>query len=138
MSAYLLTWNPKYYDIDRENQMVDEYGKCNSYWSTNCRQMEPGDHLLLMRQGSEPRGIVAGGYTRKHNQFLKHAGRWYVSVMWKWVRPELPVFSLDDLRMLFPDQHWSPRGSGIEIKPPVDEELTELIQKALNEENNDE
>lgn len=129
--AYLLTWNPKYYEMDREVRFVTEEGYCFGHWRTNSRQMEPGDYLLLMRQGSEPRGIVAFGYARKHRQFVFHEGYWFVSVIWKWLAPRDPLFSLDDLNALFPEQHWSPRGSGIEIVPPVADEFIPMFKKAL-------
>lgn len=141
MKAWLLTWNPKYYDPYKEVIGVEEDGRHNMWWSTVCRQMEPGDHLLLMRQGKEPRGIVAGGRVRKSGRdrtVVFHNGRWYVPVMWTWFTPADPVFSLHHLEDLFPDQHWSPRGSGIRIHPPVDEQLVKLIDKAQNERNTNE
>jgi hypothetical protein len=133
MNAYLLTWNPKYYTPTREMARMEKYGDCFSHWHTNCRQMEPGDDLFLMRQGKEPRGIVATGHTRKDRHFVHHNGRWFVSVRWTWFQPEEPIFTLDDLRTLFPDQHWTPRGSGIQITPPTDNEFIELIRKAKSE-----
>lgn len=141
MSAFLLTWNPKYYTPRREKKIVAERGQFYNYWSTRCRQMEVDDHLFLMRQGKDPRGIVAvgqAGLPVRKKRFIRHNGRWFVAVMWTWFQPEDPMFTLDDLRMLFPDQHWSPRGSGIQIKPPVDDELIELMDKAITErkENN--
>lgn len=137
-SAYLLTWNPKYYTPDRELREMELHGNCFSHWTTVSRQMQHGDKLYLMRQGKEPRGIVAFGSARPsigaERLFTFHRGRWYISLIWHWWRPEEPVFTLDDLNMLFPDQHWSPRGSGIRIEPPVDAELADLIEKALEEE----
>lgn len=55
MSAFLLTWNPAYWDGEITNP---------SDWSCgNSKKVKPGDRLFLIRLGSEPRGIVASGHS---------------------------------------------------------------------------
>lgn len=53
MPTFLLTWNPAVWDGAITNP-------CN--WSCgNNKRIKPGDRLFLIRQGIEPRGMVASG-----------------------------------------------------------------------------
>ncbi|MDP9476130.1 MAG: EVE domain-containing protein [Actinomycetota bacterium] len=65
MSTYLLTWNPNRWDWTDQAltaQRVREEGSAVVRWSCgNTRRIEAGDRIFLLRQGAEPRGIVASG-----------------------------------------------------------------------------
>ena len=122
MRTWLLTWNPEYADVTEEARMVAEQGAWESDWSTQARRIVEGDALYLMRQGSEPRGLVAAGYASGAPTPYDD-GRWYVPLVWTRFAPEAPFVSLRELRTAWPTQCWSPQCSGIQIKPPVDEML---------------
>jgi 5-methylcytosine-specific restriction enzyme A len=65
MTTYLLTWNPNRWtwtDLSLTAHRVREEGCASMRWSCgNTRRIEAGDRVFLLRQGAEPRGIVASG-----------------------------------------------------------------------------
>ena len=67
MKTYLLTWNPKRFDWDMEQDLneLKSHGFFDGRWSCGrTKRIESGDRLFLLRQGQEPRGIVASGYAK--------------------------------------------------------------------------
>jgi HNH endonuclease/EVE domain len=64
--TYLLTWNPRNWAWDDLEEMVNRSAAgrpVEDHWSCgNTKRIRPGDRLFLMRQGEEPRGIVAAGW----------------------------------------------------------------------------
>ncbi|MEY2875581.1 MAG: hypothetical protein RLZZ373_2952 [Pseudomonadota bacterium] len=69
MPAYLLTWNPKNWhwnDLpDIARQLADGL-PIEQRWSCgNSRSIEVGSRVFLLRQGAEPKGIVASGWVTK-------------------------------------------------------------------------
>ena len=64
--TYLLTWNPKKYpwaNLQESLAAFDREGFLEGNWSTGgTKSIEPNDRLFLLRQGVEPRGIMASGY----------------------------------------------------------------------------
>ena len=65
MSTYLLTWNPNRWHWENLPEMVDAVAKEGSAlirWSCgNTKKIEAADRAFLLRQGVEPRGIIASG-----------------------------------------------------------------------------
>ena len=65
MSAYLLTWNPKksdWPDLRSKIQKVRLGQLVELRWSCgNTKRIQEGDRIFLLRQGLEPRGIMASG-----------------------------------------------------------------------------
>jgi 5-methylcytosine-specific restriction protein A len=65
-TTYLLTWNPNSWewdDIEAEAERTAEGKSVQDRWSCgNTKRILPGDRLFLLRQGREPRGIVASGW----------------------------------------------------------------------------
>src|ERR1700733_16294659 len=64
MKCYLLTWNPIRTPRSwaEEAAMIAEGTSYTEGWSTGKRKhMQPGDRLFLLKQGKEPRGIMASG-----------------------------------------------------------------------------
>ncbi|CAA9505370.1 MAG: ADP-ribosylglycohydrolase family protein [uncultured Rubrobacteraceae bacterium] len=65
MSTYLLTWNPNRWQWEDLREMADvvaEVGSVTISWSCgNTKKIEEGDRAFLLRQGVEPRGIIAPG-----------------------------------------------------------------------------
>jgi 5-methylcytosine-specific restriction enzyme A len=65
MRTYLLTWNPRKCEwATLREQIVEVAGTGGSADRWSCgsnRGIGPGDRVFLLRQGEEPRGIVASG-----------------------------------------------------------------------------
>jgi hypothetical protein len=64
--TYLLTWNPRNSPWDDRERMVGltaEGRPVEDQWSCgNTKRIRPGDRLFLLRQGQEPRGVMAAGW----------------------------------------------------------------------------
>lgn len=69
MSAYLLTWNPKNWDwpdLPVIVQRIHNGAPTDQRWSCgNTRFMPIGSRVFLLRQGTEPKGIIASGWVTK-------------------------------------------------------------------------
>lgn len=65
MATYLLTWNPQRWEWTDLAVIAAKTATGDTVtlrWSTgNTTRVNPGDRLFLLRQGEEPRGIVAAG-----------------------------------------------------------------------------
>src|SRR5262249_29862814 len=65
-NAYLLTWNPEQWewaDLESMAEQTAEGRPVEGQWSCgNTKRIRPGDRLFLLRQGVEPRGIIAAGW----------------------------------------------------------------------------
>ncbi len=77
MATYLLAWNPKRWQWDDLSECireVNEAGYTSIRWSCGrTRKIQSGDRLFLLRQGIEPRGILASGYAASD---VFEAGHW--------------------------------------------------------------
>src|SRR6516164_1297357 len=66
MATYLLTWNPARWswpDIKEASQQTASGKAYSTEWSTgNTRRIARGDRVFLLKQGQQPRGIVAAGW----------------------------------------------------------------------------
>lgn len=66
MNTYLITWNPKRWkwtNLEEERQSVSQNGFIDGRWSCGrSKSIVAGDRLFLLRQGLEPRGIMASGW----------------------------------------------------------------------------
>jgi 5-methylcytosine-specific restriction protein A len=64
--TYLLTWNPHNWpwtNLEEMVQLTAQGGPVDDFWSCgNTKRIRVGDRLFLMRQGEEPRGIMAAGW----------------------------------------------------------------------------
>lgn len=65
MTAYLLTWNPKkskWCELKKDISRFRAGGAIKLQWSCgNTKRIAKGDRLYLLRQGVEPRGVMASG-----------------------------------------------------------------------------
>lgn len=132
MATYLLTWNPKHKRTWRDSEEDYLSAERNGFFDTswrcgiNFRRINDGDRVFLLRQGLEPKGMVAAGATTSVPQEEK--GRWYVDVRFRvLLRPEsqiLPRASLDQRSLR--DGPWNARASGTSIPSEVAAELEEL------------
>ena len=133
--TFLLTWNPRVYawrDLRRDVARLRRAGTLPSDWScARSKQIRRGDRVFLLRQGEEPRGIVASGWATSD---------WYEGPGWR--RAGVPCnyvdLSLDVLldaerdpilprealsHGLLSRMYWDTQVSGIRIPDEVAREL---------------
>ena len=93
MTTYLLTWNPKVWNwdnFDEDYYSTNQNGYFDTEWSCgNSRRIKLGDRVFLLKQGVEPRGLIASGFVigepakgKHYSQIGKKAGKkaWYINV----------------------------------------------------------
>ncbi len=145
MSTYLLTWNPNRWnwtDLVLTAHRVREEGSAVVQWSCgNTRKIEAGDRVFLLRQGVEPRGIVASGtvieppYEDVHWDESAPKPALYVDV-------ELDALLDPDSEDVLPREllneppfsamHWNAQSSGTTIPAHVAAALTEAWGELLD------
>ena len=68
METFLLTWNPAQKRPRNQLEAITKYENGKYYseeWSAGSRKSLPVDsRFFMLRQGIEPRGIIASGYTK--------------------------------------------------------------------------
>lgn len=133
MPAFLLTWNPTRFDSWNETYWL-AHRKINS-WSCGARKDLPrGSVVYLLRQGGEPRGIVASGRTvravyqdthwdpaRRRNRVMAN----YVDVHFNVVLSDT-AFRVGDVAALRGQVNWRTQMSGIRIPDDAAERLRRL------------
>ncbi|MBK7058309.1 MAG: HNH endonuclease [Leptospiraceae bacterium] len=65
MNTYLLAWNPKRFDWDIQESILEisKNGFCKGRWSCGqLKKIKKGDRVFLIRLAKEPKGIVASGF----------------------------------------------------------------------------
>lgn len=125
--AYLLTWNPANWEWpgDEVAAAVDATSKGQivaSRWSTGSRTtgIADGDRAFLMKQGAEPRGIVASGHFRTG---VVQDDHWddsprianYADVDFDTVLNPADVLPIVAVQSAAPGHDWEPQGSGTVI-----------------------
>lgn len=135
--AFLLTWNPTLAAWDpgyrdaiartATGEVVDER------WATGTRRggVAPGDRAYLLRVGTSDRGIVASASIVGEIEQAPHwngSGRIanIVDVGFDVVVSPEQVLATRLLREEFPDQHWSPQGSGTMVKQHIVDDLEQF------------
>jgi 5-methylcytosine-specific restriction protein A len=135
-STFLLTWNPRVYawrDLRRDIARLRRRSGLEIDWSVaRSRQARAGDRMFLLRQGVEPRGIVASGWATSD---------WYEGPGWR--RPGVPC-NYVDLRLdvlldaerepILPREalgplgrmYWDTQASGTRIPPEVARKLEKM------------
>lgn len=146
MATYLLGWNPnrwEWNDLPNVADQVAEYGSATRRWSCgNTKRIEVRDRVFLLRQGREPRGIVASGHViappfeATHWVEDKEKKALYVQVEFDVVLdPEteqiLPRERLDEPP--FDDIHWDIQKSGMHIAAPVADDLERIWKRHLDD-----
>jgi 5-methylcytosine-specific restriction protein B len=129
-SAYLLTWNPKHFEIGGDGGVVPG---TEQRWTCHSKRPRLGDRVYLVRLGVEPRGIVATGTVTGESQEAPH---WkdpskkarYIRFQVEEFRPSaatglLPMALLESV---FPDHSWSPQRSGVGIPAEIETILARL------------
>ncbi len=156
VNTWLLNWNPSNQDWKWEEQ-EDEYGYKNTVktvksggtvffcWKCMSKQIKTGDRIFMVKLGNPPRGIFATGYAASDTYDStytddngKEATERVVDIC---ITGFLDyhtdkLISQDILKSKFPDQQWSPQGSGISIKPEAARWLIEKWNN-FNDDTND-
>ena len=133
MPTFLLNWNPRKWQWTHFHEQLRELAERGSFvepWDIgNSRRVGEGDRVFLLRQGVEPRGIIASGVVMGAPYPDTHwtgDGRraTYVAVEWDHMfDPAVDVIlSRRELDRLQP-MHWDPQRSGTQVPDPVAREL---------------
>lgn len=136
MATYLLTWNPKRWPWDNlaaDADAVAERGHFVLRWSCgNTKRIARGDRVFLLRQGVEPRGIIASGtvttpsYEDEHWDPKHLAPGWFVDVDFDALQDPETEPILTRARLGAPeyaDVNWNTLASGISIPSHIAEVL---------------
>lgn len=145
MNTFLLTWNPNRWEWDMGDALtrLKRRGFFEARWSCGItKRIEVGDRLFLLRQGREPRGIMASGvaksepYLDEHWDENRSGEALYVNAKFDvLLDPErdgvLPLAKLQDgpLRAV----NWRTQSSGISIAPAAAAELETRWRAFLEE-----
>lgn len=133
-ATWLLNYNPNIWDWEKQNdndsfknslKTVKNGGAVFTSWRCHCNQVKAGDRVFIIKLGPTPRGIFATGYassepyegTYTDDNGQDVSGRMIdicITGFLDYHTEEL--ISQDMLKQKFPDQQWSPQGSGISIK----------------------
>jgi len=135
INTWLLAWNPKSYDWENEEEPFDYntilsnikiQGANLCVWRCMTKQIKVGDRIFIIRLGQNPKGIMATGYAitdANVNEYKERAVDICITGFLDYHTE--PLISQDLLKEKFPDQQWSPQGSGISIKPDAAKWLIE-------------
>ena len=140
--AWLLTWNPKRYteggDGSEEGTLNISQGE-TVRWSCISKSPKIGDAAYLLRQGIEPKGIIAKCIVAKEPFLYEDwkddtKQKSYIEVTIDDYRPDcasglVPMLLLSNE---LDDQHWNTQSSGIAIKSNVIESLDSFWTSGKN------
>lgn len=132
--TFLLTWNPSRWNFSDAASIAAALRRgehVRDEWACRNRQATPGDRFFLLRQGSEPRGIVASGTfltapvlrphwdeaKRAEGKLVPMADIQYEALIDVETSPPFPRDRLDELP--FSLVHWRTQQSGIHIRDDV-------------------
>lgn len=136
MKTWLITWNPNRWNwnhLEADIDSLHKHGFLDHKWSCGRnRQIVPGDLVFLLRQGKEPRGIIASGQVKSPPEFGPHwdidrddQALFIVVRFDSLIHPEtdgvLPLTHLNDGPLA--QVHWSTQSSGIIIETEAAIEL---------------
>ena len=136
MKTWLITWNPNRWDWENLKEDIvslQKYGFLDLRWSCGrTKRIVAGDRVFLMRQGTEPRGIIASGLVQTPPYYQPHWDRdrndqaLFITVRFDTlVDPAidglLPIAQFNDGPLA--QVHWATQTSGILIEPRAALEL---------------
>ncbi len=142
MNTYLLTWNPKsggWRSFERDFEAFLRQGFFCDKWECSNTHVSPGDHLYLLRQGTEPKGIIASGVADSgpfpDKRFDKSKITTQVLVRFDvLLKPEKPQDVLSRSRLdegQLSSVNWNTHKSGILINPVAAELLGKVWRAFL-------
>lgn len=131
MPTYLLTWNPRkwpWVDLEKDLEELQQNGILLGTWSSgNTKRILPGDRVFLLRQGVEPRGLVASGWALSSPYSERHWGdegplareALYIDVEWD-ALGAVPIVLRPELNEEpFVGVNWNTQVSGITVEPEI-------------------
>jgi hypothetical protein len=138
-----MTWNPSSWGGNIRDSFLDAVlagTPTESHWSTGgtTQALEIGNVAYLLRQGPEPRGLIARGTIVSDVYQAPHwtgNGRFVNRVDVRWteaVTVDSPL-PLAVLQHHAPLQHWSPQGSGTRLRDQYAGTVAELWMAHLAE-----
>ena len=136
--GWLLTLNPRYFGkgYNRWCNGTKDGSVYRQDWRCSNTHPQLGDDVFVMRTGKQPRGIVAHGYVCRES-FYDKAGESRIDVEFDRIQDFDSGYDFlpqNKLKMEFPQQDWSPKASGIEIRQEVLGKLREQWQDMLDNE----
>lgn len=148
--AWLVTWNQNNWQWEDYREKCAGTKKGESFvesWACASSSPKQGDEVFLIKLGEQPRGIIGHGtvvresYEKDHYDPAKAAaGKKEKCIDVEFDRVQNyqteKFIGQNVLQQECSDQHWSPQGSGIEIKPQVLPKLAALWQ-AITESDTD-
>jgi 5-methylcytosine-specific restriction protein A len=140
MGTFLLTWNPEKWpwpDRSENSRQTRERGSFQRPWSCgNTKRVFRGDRIFLLKQGAEPRGIIASGWAASEEPFLDvhftYPDKQILYIMVDFERildlATEAILPLEQLHGngLLADVHWATQKPGIEIPEEAAAELERL------------
>ena len=138
INTWLLSWNPSVYaweDFDDDDynyasvlKTVKSGGTVFLIWKCISKKIKTGDRIFLIKLGNVPKGIFATGYAASDtyegeytddegNKRTERLVEICITGFLDYHTEEL--ISQKMLKELFPEQQWSPQGSGIIIYPKI-------------------
>jgi hypothetical protein len=129
MAIYLFTWVPEYY-----KELYEDYKKWLGEgrvdvpnWSSGSSKSIPTEvSVFVMRQGSEPRGIIARGRTISPTRTPGESGNAHANDLRldEMSNPDDPLISVEQLLTIRGKRGlWDARGGGITIPADAAEKL---------------
>jgi 5-methylcytosine-specific restriction protein A len=141
MTHYLFTWNFRRPDVENKARELAEKcaikGKVRTNFSVgNTRKIKRNDIAFMLRQGREPRGIIATGVVWSKEPNI--AAHWqekrkkasYVDIDWTNFAVE-PLIGTAELQRRFRKVYWHPRASGISLPDQIGKSLALEFKKQL-------
>lgn len=149
--AWLLTWNPDNWNWENYDEACISTKDGETVvvpWTCSSKQPIVGDEIFLIKTGKQPRGIIAHGRVAKAPYEAPHydpekaaAGvvSGHIDAEYDWIQNyENEVLLLqDDLKVKFPEQQWSPMGSGIEIRNEYISDIRKMWKELVNKPDNE-
>ncbi|MBX2983347.1 MAG: hypothetical protein KF843_11790, partial [Flavobacteriales bacterium] len=110
----------------RNRQLLIAATRCG-----NTKSIQPGDRIFLLKVGTEPKGIIAAGFSTSTPFYEKHwsgenKDTLYIDVDFEvLLNPDQePILTVDILKTgNLAQQNWRPMASGISVRPELVDEL---------------
>jgi 5-methylcytosine-specific restriction protein A len=144
MSTYLFTWNPKHWDWDTlegDVQACKRDGFFDLGWASgSTKKVLPGDRIFFIKLGEEaPTGIMGSGFATSEcyedsHYFDPNKTSNYNELRFDvLLNPnEEELLSKKQLTEVLPLVKWSPRASGMTIRPESAARLEELWEEHIS------
>lgn len=135
MTYYLFTWVPEYYnDLLGAYEVWREEGSVEvRNWAVARKAIPSGSPLFVMRQGNEPRGIIARGRTTSETRTPREDGNAHANdvVIEEFADTNEPPVRLDQLLRIREKRGlWDARQGGIIIPADTAEKLENAWREA--------